>query len=427
MKMFKLLTKLPSKKIFYNECLKLTQIRTLLSSSYYLNDEWNQRLNTPILQAIKIDDFYYKIDQHHQRTGEISAVDVDIFANALHDQHYVDELLDLLHKLRMTAETGSTLNSTHHAVVRYLFKQNKIEELLNALDDRLNYGIFLDYYTANILMDSFLKQKDYLSGVRVAAQQMLQEELDHPVTRYLSLLHCYKYLLEPREWPVIPLPEEPEEEVKIRVAYLRNPYDDEHFDLRDGNKIIGKILIGCTKNFNDSLSRSFHILGLTLFGKIDQAKKLLEESNKQNIKLCTEVLELIPKENEEIDVKSIQTQSIDIEKTLTELAQNAIKDVEKNDISNQCDKFTSYIDERQKALEAEQKRLETIKRLAEIEEIKKSLKERETKLWFFENEEKIELAIEEDEKERKEKEVTVKKTTSSVKKTDEDYVPPEIR
>ena len=32
---------------------------------------------------------------------------------------------------------------------------------MRLLDDRLNYGLFLDYYLSNLLMDSFLKEENY--------------------------------------------------------------------------------------------------------------------------------------------------------------------------------------------------------------------------------------------------------------------------
>lgn len=58
-----------------------------------------------------------------------------------------------------------------------------------------------------------------------------------------------------------------------------------------------------------------------------------------------------------------------------------------------------------------------------IQEKQKELNEQEQKLWFFENEDAIDLQIEE--KEELVEKPTDKKSTS--KKADEDYIPPEIR
>lgn len=57
-----------------------------------------------------------------------------------------------------------------------------------------------------------------------------------------------------------------------------------------------------------------------------------------------------------------------------------------------------------------------------IQEKQNELNEQEQKLWFFENEDAIDLQIEE--KEQLVEKPTGKKSTSQ--KSDEDYIPPEI-
>ncbi|RZC41224.1 uncharacterized protein BDFB_001549 [Asbolus verrucosus] len=298
-------------------------IRTFLSQAYYCKEIWEGRLNSPILQKVNLDVLYHELDQRFQKTRRISAVDVDIFANAVKDDLFIDELMDLIHKLRLSPDTGNTLNSTPHAVIRALLDHNRIEELLRTVDDRLNYGLFLDDYTANILLDTFWKGKNFVAGSIIASQMMLQEDFTHPLTK--------------REWPQAPKPEEPEEEVKVRVKYLRNPYNDEHFDLREPQKIVGKTLAMATKNSQNPLHLSLRIIGLALL----------------------------------------------------------------------------------QALEEQKKRLLTAERLAEIERIKKSLMEREQKLWFFENEENIELTIEEET-------ASLPSQKSEKVNVEENYVPPEV-
>ena len=69
-------------------------------------------------------------------------------------------------------------------------------------------------------------------------------------------------------------------------------------------------------------------------------------------------------------------------------------------------------------------RVSRIKRLAEIEQITSDMLKEEQKLWFFENEDKIDLQVDS-------KKVTYpKRWFAKMKKprvVDEDYVPPEIR
>lgn len=396
-------------------------VRTFLSQAYYCNEVWEDRLNSPILQKVNLDILYHELDQTFQKTRRISPVDVDIFANAVKDDVFVDELMDLVHKLRLSQDTRNTLNSTGHAVIRTLVKNDRVKDLLQALDDRLNYGIFLDDYTANILMDKFWKSKDFMAGCLVASQMMLQEDFKHPVTINLALLHCYNYLLKPGDWLEVPQPEEPEEEVKVRVKFLRNPFDDEHFDLRDPQKIVGKTLVAATKDRNDSLHQSLKIIGLALFGKVDLVKKEIESCKNNNVKLVTEIVDLLPddlaiKEN----LKQLESVSEDVQNFLEKQLSESIAVTSEKDIANQCNTFKLWENERLQALEDQKKRLLTGERLAEIERLKNELKEREERLWFFENEEKIELEIEEG------LAALPTKPTKQKGKIEENYVPPEV-
>lgn len=78
---------------------------------------------------------------------------------------------------------------------------------------------------------------------------------------------------------------------------------------------------------------------------------------------------------------------------------------------------------RELKLEEQTKRLDRARRIQIIQEKQKEMKDHEQKLWFFENEDKIDLQIEEKEQ-MVEKETAVKKKSS--KTVDENYVPPEI-
>lgn len=103
--------------------------RTFLSQAYYCNEVWEHRLNDPVLKKVKFDEMYFLLDQKYQRSRQISAVDVDVYLNALKDEDFTDEALDLVHKLRMSADTANMLDSTSHAVVRYLNRIGETERL----------------------------------------------------------------------------------------------------------------------------------------------------------------------------------------------------------------------------------------------------------------------------------------------------------
>jgi len=89
------------------------------------------------------------------------------FANAVRDESYTNELEELLHRLRLCPNTTDMLPSTSHAVIRCFVKLGKYDELLHILNDRLNYGVFLDDYCCGLLMDTFIKENKYTGWNRV--------------------------------------------------------------------------------------------------------------------------------------------------------------------------------------------------------------------------------------------------------------------
>ncbi|KAF7266791.1 uncharacterized protein LOC143204759 [Rhynchophorus ferrugineus] len=413
-----------SKKQFLKtiEFSKQTYIRTFLSQAYYCNEIWNERLSSPVFKKVVPEDLYHDLEQRYQKTKHLSAIDVDIFVNTITDSHFSEELLDLVHKLRLTADTSNTLNATSHAVVRALLKFGKIEDLMDALDDRLNYGLFIDYYTANILMDTFWKSKDFAKGVKIASMLMLQEEVEHPLSCAFSLLHCFNYLQNPKGWPQEEILEDSEDEVKIRVKFLRNHYDDQHFDLKDANKVAGKTLMMFCKNKNDPLHQSFSILGMALFGQTEALKKIFS-----NIKqpLFKEVLDLIPEDSEiKNATNQLPNQSVDINKFLMENVEKVYQQTSEKDIYDQCETFKKWEEERLQAFEEQKVRLSNAKRLQDIEDLKKAMQEKEEKLWFFDNEDQIDLKIAKKKKFYPKRWFGHKK---SPRKIDETYIPPEVQ
>lgn len=410
---------------FLENTTKPNQIRNFLSQAYYCNEVWENRLNNRLLKPINPNELYFDIEQRYNKTKTVSAIDVDVFANTVRGDAFVDELLDVMHKLRLGGDSINTLNSTSHAVVRYLVDNGRKEELLQVLDDRLNYGLFLDNYTANLLLDKFWKEKDYASGARIAIQIMLQEEFGHPLTTSLSLVHCYNFLLKPKSWVAEETKEETEEEeVKVRVKYLKNPYFDDHFDLRDPLQLVGKTLVAISKHLDKELADSFFIVGSALHGKTDVALNAVKKLKDKNALIYQDVLNLLPEENEVRKASgSLETKPENMGALLEEEVKKAERKIGERDIVEQCETFSKWEIERERAVEEQKNRILREERLANVEEKQKELKDREQKLWFFENEEKFELDIEA-------KKIYYRKKwfgkRKKPRKVDQDYIPPEI-
>jgi len=254
---------------------RLRGTRLFLTEAYRCEDVWQERLDCSLLKKVQPEVLYHKLfTALEQGSKQISAVDLDVFANSLTDNTYIEELEELTHKFRLSAQTGTLLPSTHHAVVRLLVASNSINDLIRILKDRLNYGIFPDYYLCNLLMDRFIKENDIRNAAVIASNQMLQEELDNDITKAMGLYSCLKYITNPTEWEEAKIvteetnDDDDEVDRRVRVDFLRNPYFDDHFDLADGDHLVGKTMLAISKKINSTiLGNSFKTLGLTYYNR----------------------------------------------------------------------------------------------------------------------------------------------------------------
>ncbi|KAG6462027.1 hypothetical protein O3G_MSEX013011 [Manduca sexta] len=433
------------RKICHKEKISAISVirRTFLTEEYKCTESWNATNSSPLLNKINLSDFYNQLDQSYTTKGTISAIDIDIFANAVNDSHHLEELKDLLHKLRLSAETGNTLESTSHATVRNFLQFGYIEELIEILKDPLNFGVFLDDYSANILLNELLSKHNYDLAADVASLVMLQEEFSSTITCTLCQYACYKYILgyKPPE-PITPVEDKTKkvEEIKIRVKYLRNPYFDDHFDIKDRYLLCGKTLAWISNKPNDNLCNNLRLIGWLAYKKYDKLLQLCQELTKSaSFKLFNEVIDIFNRDKEqspESDVQDIIEKSISVlsvaekistettlEKAISIAVENAINQSQNNDILTQKQLFQSWVETRKQKLEEQIQRLDRARRIQTIQQKQKQMQEEEQKLWFFENEDKVDLEIEEKEK-LTETNTASKKTL--ITKTNEQYIPPEI-
>ncbi|KAG5677434.1 hypothetical protein PVAND_007192 [Polypedilum vanderplanki] len=423
--------------------------RTYFSEAYKLNTEWEQRLSTPILQKINNENLFVDLNSKFQQKKKINAIDVDIYTNKADSKH-IEEALDLVQKLRTTAQASKIFDSTQHAVIRLLLSNADL--LISILNNRLDFGIIPDNYTINLVLDEYLKNKNYVIAARLATLQMLQEDFEHPVTRYMCLFACYKFLDELQTFPDLlpaPLSEETEtttptpkskkkpDEIKVRVAYLRNPYFDDHFDITNSNHLVGKTFLYLAdevKSVDEILANSLNLLGYALYEKFENGNKFLEKESKSNFyKEIVDRVKVFAEKTENIDehgqkfydnLNNIVSQK---EANVSDLIEGHLKQAvienESKDIEAQKKVFEDWIMTRQTRLDEELARMKRIQRLEEIEKIQEEMKKTEKKLWFFENYENIKLEIQS-------KKRFYPKTwwgkKSKPKKLDENYIPPDV-
>jgi len=329
-----------------------TQRRMFLSEAYRCEDAWNRRLESPLLQKIDPVTMFIELEQRYINVGKASAVDIDIFVNSIVDSSYINEMLKILYNFRQSPETTNILDSTHHAVIRYMLRHDYIQELHDVLNDRLNYGIFPDNFDSNLLMDHFIKKQDYASAAKIAILTMLQEDTAHPITNALCVYACHKYLENPDVWKKPEIPIDTSKEEKVRVAYIRNPYFDDHFDLTDPRDLVGKTLSFLGKYREDALGRTCQLRGLILYNKYEDVTKLIIDwlGNMQDNIVYEEVFELISKDNNEVQdserfqpvlaqlaaLKERPNLKASLTGALEDIIISAVNDYAEKDISKQC-------------------------------------------------------------------------------------------
>ena len=143
---------------------------------------------------------------------------------------------------------------------------------------RTNYGLFLDPYTAVLTLDTLLEKDDLPSAARVASALMLQEE-DDPLSCSLGRLAVWRYWAGGKVgWEEgAEEDENPDEVIRVRVRMVPNEYTDEHFDLRDPDKILGKTMVYLGELGEDNIvNRSLRVLGLGLWGKTGEMETLID-------------------------------------------------------------------------------------------------------------------------------------------------------
>merc|ERR1719370_2740960 len=202
--------------------------------------------------------------------------------------------------------------------------EEHLQHLLRMLEDHTNYGLFLDK-----LVEGGRRPE----GARVASQLMLQEE-DWAAAGALGNIACWRYLLvrSDQPWSVEDVEaeeEDPEEVVRVRIkegpphfGMVPNNYHDDHFDLREPEKILGKTIWYPNRLNSDSLSKSLTFLGLALWGKMEQALELdLPEVVEE---VAEEILKVSDKDAVVKKLNSAAKVSLDVDGELLKKCENLL-------------------------------------------------------------------------------------------------------
>jgi len=378
-------------------------VRGLVSPAFHCNEEWNRRLGDEIFDKLKSSDgrlgeLFVEMDRKFTLEMGGSALDVDIFAQAAEGEADLEQLEELLFKLRRTPHTVNTTPSTGHAAVRALIGKGAGEEhlqhLVRMLEDPTNYGLFMDQYTALLLLDKLVEEGRRPEGARVASQLMLQEE-DWAAAGALGNVACWRYLLvradEP--WTVDDgqaEEDDPEDVVRVRVkegpphfGMVPNNHHDDHFDLREPEKILGKTIWYLNRLGSDPLSKSLTFLGLALWGKIDEALQLELPEVVEGV--AEEVLKVSDKDAVVLKLNNAKQLSLDIDGELLKKSQLLLSEQEPGIIEEQKKLYIQWSKERMDRIKAASEKQKRKEQLDNITYEKEKLSREEERLFFFDN------------------------------------------
>lgn len=365
---------------------------------------------------------------------------MDIYLNKVTGKEFSVEFENVLHRLRRSRHTANTLPSTPAAAVRYFLDTEQYDMLIKILQNRLDYGVFPDCYTSNIIMDTFLRKGNYRDAVKTAIEMMLQEDTGNLVSRTLVVYACHMYLRDPKPDPWNPNPplvndEDDDEEIFVRVPNVTNPFFDDHFDLNEPNHLIGKTLMLFCDKVDEVLHRSYYLIGCGLYQKWASAAAFLENGSGKGEFVTRSAVEKFKEDmthdgglaeghetrarlEELLRVSESRASSGDLN-DLVQRELGKIHGQEEADIEAQKQNFVSWREGRQRALEEQ---TDTFLRQQTIEAIrarKKELGEKEELLYAFENWDQIEMKMTE-----VQAEIDAHAAKENVQ---EEYIPPEVQ
>lgn len=444
-----------------NQLIFKSSRRYILTPAYACKEEWNKRLDDPLIKNIELDAFFYQLNEKLTKKTSIVPTDVDLFLNRASNKN-LNEVVNIVQRFRKNWRSRGMLESSHHAFIRiFLEDDNQLDRLVDILSKRIEYGIFPDKFSYNLILDRLIELDQRENAVKVAVLRMLQEDsFDSQIGNLLSVKACSLYLngggdeIKPELFSVQAAAteeknneeekneaseDEDEDEVEyIRVPYLRNPFFDDHFDLKETYSLVGKTLYLnglalAEKNDCNELGDNCVLYGLCLYKKWDKVLEYLDEHS--DCKRTKDMVELVEKfistttttqleDKIEDDDKIRQVQSKlnalpTSEKSFEELIEERLKQVnslEAKEINELRNAFKEFAHLRETKLKADLDELLRLEIIEQIKEKKKELKERETKLYFFENHEQFKLL-------EHEAKIKIKEAEDSMR-IEEEYIPP---